>query len=121
MTSIEMLACILLVASSAYLSASEIAIFSLSRFQLRYLKDNFRLAHRRIKRLLSDPSGLLVTTLVLTEILNIGLSTLITRSVSQQSNDLPPLFKAANIPDWALETIIGTVITAPIVLIFCEI
>ncbi|MGZ3709912.1 MAG: CNNM domain-containing protein, partial [Bdellovibrionota bacterium] len=78
MSSLELLICALLVAISAFMAASEIALFSLSRFQLRSLKEHFRPSYRMIKDLLSDPGGLLITILVVNEVLNISLSALIT-------------------------------------------
>ncbi|MEO5968322.1 MAG: CNNM domain-containing protein [Bdellovibrionia bacterium] len=118
MTSLELLSCVLLIFLSAYLSASEIALFSLSRFQLRFLRENFRPVHRKIKRLLADPGGVLITILVVNEILNISLSSLITNIVNKNHIGTPATFSF--IPDWAFETTIGILITTPLVLFFCE-
>jgi putative hemolysin len=127
MSSFELLICVALVLVSGFMSASEVALFSLSRFQLRSLKERFRPAHRKMKRLLADPGGLLITTLVFNEMLNIALSTLIAKAVSESwaSPDSPfqwiqsRLFGGA--PDWAVQAVVGTVITAPIILFLCEI
>ncbi len=119
MTLLELLACGLLVTLSATMSASEIALFSLSRFQLRYLKENFRPVHRKIKNLLADPGGLLITILVVNEVLNIALTSMITETISKAQITIP-LF-ASGIPTWAFETAIGTLISAPIILLICEI
>lgn len=126
MTSWELLLCGALIFFSAYMSASEIALFSLSRFQLRFLKEHFRSDYRRIKNLLADPGGLLITILVVNEILNVTLSSLIAKSVARSQHIfLYPLTSTipfiSNIPTWALETIIGICITAPLLLLFCEI
>ena len=65
------------------------------------------------------PAGLLVTILVVNEILNISISMLITRGVAN-SISLEP-FARLHIPDWALHTLLGTLIAAPILLFLCEI
>lgn len=118
MTFLELLSCVLLIFLSAYLSASEIALFSLSRFQLRFLKENFRSVHRKIKRLLADPGGILNTILVANEILNISLSSLITNILNKNHIVAPEALSF--VPDWAFETVIGILITTPIVLFLCE-
>lgn len=126
MTSLELLICSVLILLSAYISASEVALFSLSRFQLRSLKENFKQAHRRIKRLLGDPGGLLVTILVVTEIVNIAISTLIAGAVSRNLESDSASFTLWGlldhpIPEWAFTTVIDTLIATPIILFFCEI
>jgi putative hemolysin len=119
MNSLEILLCIPLVIFSAYLSASEIALFTLSRFQVKSVKDEFRSTHRTLKKLLADPSGLLITILILNEMINIALSSLITEAVS--SAEIVPEVYLKSIPRWGINSILGILITAPIVLIFCEI
>src|SRR6185312_11911278 len=111
MSALELLLIATLIFASACLSASEIALFSLSRFQLRYFRDHARGIHRKIRKLLSDPGGLLITILVLNEVLNVGISTLITRAIA---STLP-------ISDWVLRAIFGTAISALLVLVFCEV
>lgn len=126
MTSLELLACVVLVATSGFLSASEIALFSLSRFQLRYLRDNFRFAYRRIKTLLSDPSGLLVTILVANELVNVSFATIIAEVIARRWESEDGGWSAAlptalvGIPDWLLQAVVGMLITTPLVLLFCE-
>ncbi|NBU21303.1 DUF21 domain-containing protein, partial [bacterium] len=119
MTSLGLLTCLVLITCSAYLSAAEIAVFSLSRFQIRSIKENFRPAHRKLKKLLNDPSGLLVTILMINEILNISISTIITESVAHHSSELP-LF-LSSIPRWLIDTLIGILLTTPIILFLCDI
>ena len=119
MTPLEMVACFFLILTSAYLSASEIALFSLSRFQLRLLKENLRPIHRKIKQLLSDSSGLLITILIANELLNICLSTLITDIISRKEIPAPEIL--AHWPAWMFNTFLGLVVTTPVILIFCEI
>ena len=103
----------MLISISAYLSSSEAALFSLSRFQLRALKERFKPSYKKIKTLLTDSGGLLITILVTNEVVNVSLASLITSSISTPT--LGGIF-----PAWAVQTIIGVCITAPIVLIFCE-
>jgi putative hemolysin len=119
MNSWELLISALLISVSGFLASSEIALFSLSRFQLRLLKENFRPAYKKIKRLLSDPGGLLVSTLVANELVNVALSTLITNAVARR-HYLPPSI-LEDLPYWVFETFLGVLITAPIILIFCDI
>src|SRR4051812_38587687 len=110
------------------MSGSEIALFSLSRFQIRELKEHFRPAYRKIKKLLGDPGGLLITILVTNELVNISLSTLIAEAISESWRDdrrggLRSLtgWILPGVPDWIAQALIGTLITAPIVLFLCEI
>ncbi|MEK6578438.1 MAG: DUF21 domain-containing protein, partial [Bdellovibrionota bacterium] len=104
MTSIELLLLLSLIITSATLSSSEIALFSLSRFQQRSLKESFRGAHRKIKRLLADPGGLLVTILTVNEIVNISLSALISETISRIPKESPGLNQW--IPIWVVDTVL---------------
>src|SRR4051794_35580572 len=98
MSPIELLVCIVLVLISAFLASSEISLFSLSRFQLRFLKDHIQPStHRNIKRLIQDPAGLLITTLVLNEVVNIALSSLITKSVVLQGGGVDLMQRIRNL------------------------
>ena len=81
MTPIDLFLCIFLILLSSFLSASEVALFSLSRFQMRRLREHFRLAYFRIKRILSDPPGLLLTILIANEIVNVTFSTIVANSI----------------------------------------
>lgn len=124
MNPVQILICACLIVVSGYLSASEIALFSLSRFQLRTIKERLRTSHRKIKRLLADPSGLLVTILVLNEIVNISLSaeitTVLARYRATETNSVLSLLPSV-IPKWAIDTLLGIFVSAPIVLFFCEV
>jgi CBS domain containing-hemolysin-like protein len=119
MTTLEFFLLIALISTSAYMAASEVALFSLSRFQLRSIRERARAKYARIKKILADPGGLLVTILVVNEILNISISMLITRTVagSIQLEHLDFL----HIPGWGMHALLGTLITAPILLFVCEI
>ncbi len=129
MSSLELLVCVLLLATSGFLSSSEIALFSLSRFQLRSLKERFRSKHRKIKRLLSDTAGLLVTILVMNEIVNISISTLFAGVISRNWETMDagsPLgilrtLVSGTVPAWAVQTVIATLISTPLVLLFGEV
>ncbi len=103
------LLCLILISFSFILSSSEIAIFSLSRVQLKKIKDQSEPLFRRIRTLINDSMGLLITVLFFNEIVNISLAALIT------SNFVEPL----NL-DWRIGTILGVLITTPIILIGCE-
>ena len=114
-----MLGGFILVIVSAFLAASEISLFSLSKFQLRFLRDHFRPLHRKIKVLLGDPGGLLTTILVGNEFLNICFSTLITDILSKK--EVTWRLGFIELPEWLYETFLGLFVTTPILLIFCEI
>jgi CBS domain containing-hemolysin-like protein len=119
-TPLELLVCLGLVLVSAFFAASEIALFSLSRFQLRALKERMRSVHRRTRRLLSDPGGLLITILVVNEVVNISLSAIVTAAVAK-THAASPVDSSSTFPPWARDTLLGLAITAPIVLFACEI
>jgi len=122
MTSIELLVCLLLMGFSSFLSASELALFSLSRFQLRSMKERIRSGYKKIKKLVSDPAGLLITILVLNEIVNISLSSIVAKVVSRthQANRDFFLFNYFVMPDWAWDTILGVLATTPLILVVCD-
>ena len=126
MNSLELLTCAVLISISGFMSASEVALFSLSRFQLRSLKERFRTAHRRIKRLLGDPGGLLITILVVNEVVNISLSTIIADAVSRGEGTQSDLVRSLHAklfpmtPEWLFQMLIGIAITTPVVLILCD-
>ena len=115
----------MLVGISAFLSGSEISIFSLSRYQLKTIRERFRGAHRIIKKLLADPPGVLLTILICNELVNISLTTLITDAVTNQRQSPWRLSLETGvlsfIPSWAFDLFLSTLLTAPIILIFCEI
>jgi putative hemolysin len=115
---IETLICVGLLAVAAFTSAAEVALFSLSRFQLRSLKEKLRTQHRKIKTLLSDPGGLLISVLLVNETVNIALSAIIAEAVAQTELPLPEFL--ASIPPWAIHTILGILITTPLVLFIGE-
>lgn len=104
-----LLLCVLLITCSFIFSASEIALFSLSRFQLKQIKDQSEALFRRIRTLIHDSFGLLITVLLFNEMLNIAIGSIIT------SHFIEPLHF-----DWKTQTVLGILIITPITLIFCE-
>ena len=63
---------------SAFASSSETAFFSLNRFQLRRIKERYRTSYNRIRTLLSRPSRLLIMILLMNEVVNLTISSLVT-------------------------------------------
>ncbi|NDF14195.1 DUF21 domain-containing protein [bacterium] len=97
-----------LICCSFILSSSEIAIFSLSRVQLKKIKDQSEPLFRRIRRLINDSMGLLITVLLFNEIVNITLASLIASRIVE------PLHLGWKAP------LLGILLTTPIILICCE-
>ena len=133
MNTFETIACVALILTSAFISGSEVAIFSLSRFQLRALRERFKPSWRLIRKLLAQPGGLLTTLLVTNELVNISLSTLIAEAVNDGwegaekggAGFFSRLIDARlslfpNLPEWLFQLIIGALLTTPILLILCE-
>lgn len=114
--------CLILILISGYISSAEIALFSLSRFQLRAIKEHLRPSvYQTIKRLLADPGGLLMTVLVLNEIVNISISSIITHASVALESDPTSTASLGHLPSWIQNSLRGTLITVPIILFFCEI
>ncbi len=101
--------CLLLISFSFVFSSSEIAIFSLSRLQLKKIKDQSEPLFKRLRTLIHDSFGLLITVLFFNEIVNISLASLIT------SHYIEPLSLS-----WQMQTVVGILVTTPIILVFCE-
>ncbi len=125
MEPLSTLVVLILIAISGFLNGSEVALFSLSKIQLKTIREKFKAPHRKIRKLLGDPAGLLASILIASEVVNIALSSLISSAVSS-SHENPWLHAIARgplsgIPEWATDVILGTLITAPMLLLFCEI
>ena len=103
------LICLLLISFSFVFASSEIAIFSLSRLQLKKIKVQSEPLFKRLRTLIQDSFGLLITVLFFNEIVNITLAALIT------SNFIEPLELS-----WQMQSVVGILVTTPIILIFCE-
>jgi len=104
-----LLPCLLLISCSFLLSSSEIAIFSLSRVQLKKIKDRSEPLFRRIRTLIGDSMGLLITVLLFNEIVNISLASILT------STWVAPLGL-----DLRAATLLGIAVSTPVILVFCE-
>ena len=98
------------------LSASEIALFSLTRIQLKKFKEHSLPIFRRIRVLLQDPIGLLITILFFNEIVNIALGAIITTSIIE--NIASPLWLLdLGIPNWLIQTFLSIIMTTPLVML----
>lgn len=104
---------------SGIFSASEIAIFSLNRVQLRKMKQTNGALFKRVKALVLDPFGLLITVLLLNEIVNITVGVLLT-DVMVQGVVLPAWAVQYGFPEWLFHTVLGVIVVTPILLLFCE-
>lgn len=103
------LICLFLICCSFVLSSSEIAIFSLSRVQLKKIKDQSEPVFRKIRILIQDSMGLLLTVLFFNEIVNIALGTIITSQIVE------PLDLGLH-----LQTLLGVMMSTPVILVCCE-
>jgi len=103
------LLCVLLISLSFVFSSSEIAIFSLTRVQLKRIKDQSEPLFKKIRTMIQDSFGLLITVLLFNEVVNITLASLITSKL------IEPLDLT-----WQMQTLVGIGVTTPIILIFCE-
>ncbi len=74
----QLLVLVLLLGCSAFFSASETALMSLSRVKLRHMLENDVSGAARVQRLIDDPSRLLSAILVGNNVVNIGASALAT-------------------------------------------
>lgn len=122
MTRIETFIAIVLLFSSALLSATEVALFTLSRFQIRNMKDSLgNVRYRKIKRILQNPSGLLITILILNEFINVCISSILTKKAfHSQTREWFLQDWASAIHPWIVDFIIGTLLTTPVIVLFCE-
>ncbi len=103
------LLCIFLMSCSFVFSASEIAVFSLSRVQLKKIKDRSEDLFQKIRTLTQNSMGFLVTVLLFNEVVNIAVASIIT------SQFIAPLGL-----NWRLEILAGIMATTPLILIYCE-
>lgn len=81
-------ASLLLLAVSALVSGSEVALFSITSEQLKDCKESDKTVDKKIYRLLEDPKGLLATILILNNLVNVGIVTLSSFGVWQMSDQL---------------------------------
>lgn len=103
---------LLLLLLSAFVSGSEVALFSLSESDLRRLRGKKSANHRRIEKLLSVPNRLLVTVQVANSIINILL-------VAVSSYLFYSLYGYS--PKFLTGVLLQVVIIIPLILVFAEI
>jgi len=102
---------------SAFASSSETAFFSLNRFQLRRIRERYRHAYDRIRTLLGHPTRLLIMILLINELVNLSISTIITELVQHTGERyLGPMQDR-----WLATTFISMAISIPVLLFFGEI
>ena len=128
MSAIETALLVCLISLSGFFSSSEVAIFSLSRFQIRQLKESFITAQKKIKTLLADPGGLLITILIANEFINVSMATVIASVISNKWESINhTLVNTYNIsmlselPSWAAQSVFVILFTTPVLLILCEV
>jgi len=100
---------IFLVFSAAFFSAAETSLFSLSRFQLRQIKQKSPKSFQRIRYLLDRPAALVATILLGNECANV-----------LTSNLLAHYYESTQLPT-ALVALINLATVIPLILIFGEI
>lgn len=81
-TLVALVAIILLLAASAAVSASEVALFSLTPTQIRDLKERGGISGQRVLDLLAKPRRLLATILIANNFVNVGIVILSTFAIT---------------------------------------
>jgi putative hemolysin len=107
--SFPLLPVVVLLFMSAFFSGTETALFSLSRFQLRQLRQDNASRFEQVRYLLDRPAALVATALLGNELANVLLSHLTTR-----------FYQGFHLQTWMV-TIINLVTVIPVTLIFGEI
>lgn len=107
--SFPLLPSLILLAMSAFFSGTETALFSLSRFQLRQLRQDHAVRFQRVRFLLDRPAALVATALLGNELANVLLSHLTTR-----------YWEGHQLRAWQV-TAVNLVTVIPITLVFGEI
>lgn len=127
MSFLDLILLFILIALSAFMSAAEVALFSLSRFQLKSMRDRFKSSYRRIRRLLDDPGGVLLSILLLNELVNIAASSLIAQSIFNHWHSGSwtwlqrlRLYYFVWMPEWTLQALVGVLVSTPLLLFLCE-
>ena len=98
-----------LIGCAAFFSASETALFSLSRFQLRQLKNKDPNKYQKIKYLLDRPAAFVATVLLGNELANMFISGL-----------LANFYEKLEINSWQI-TLLNLLTAVPLILVFGEI
>lgn len=104
---------LILLLASAFISASEIAFFSLSKIDLKSISETDKSKGKQIQALIEEPDRLLATILIVNNTVNIGLILLSTFVVDEFQ-------KQSKTPDWLLFLLQVVGITA-LLLLFGEI
>ena len=104
---------LILLLASAFISASEIAFFSLSKIDLKSISETDKSKGKQIQALIEEPDRLLATILIVNNTVNIGLILLSTFVVDEFQ-------KQSKTPDWLLFLFQVVGITA-LLLLFGEI
>lgn len=115
-----------LLAVSAFAGSTETAFFSLNRFQLRRIRERYKSGYDRIRTLLARPSRLLVLIILLNDVVNIAISSLVTEFLEANRTAILtviPGFEAALGPErqWLFTLIASLLVTMPLILLFGEI
>lgn len=110
---------------AALFAASEAALFSISKVQVRMMKERHRRNSERAKNLIQDPDGLLLTVLIGTEMSNIGIASLVANWVQSNWVIYRPLLNESHAWLSAIDDVTGMTLTTvlvstPILLLFCE-
>ncbi|MBI3543243.1 MAG: HlyC/CorC family transporter [Deltaproteobacteria bacterium] len=100
----------------AFGASSETAFFSLNRFQLRRIKERYKTAYGRIRTLLARPSRLLIMILLVSELVNLTISSLVTGTLEQRFGGGT---HTAN--QWYLITALSLAINLPLLVVIGEI
>lgn len=104
---------LILLLASAFISASEIAFFSLSKIDLKSISESEKSKGKQLQLLLEEPDRLLATILIVNNTVNIGMILLSTLVVDELQNQ-------TETPEWILFLLQIVGITA-LLLLFGEI
>ena len=109
---IALLIALVLLLCSAFVSASEIAFFSLSPADLNEIEDEERSSDKKVKRLLKDEEQLLATILVSNNLVNVAIVMLLNYFISQTVD--------FGMAEW-LEMLCTTIVLTFLLLLFGEV
>lgn len=107
---LQIMLLVVLIVCSAFFSASETALFSLSRIELERLRDSPRPFAIRVLDLLKRPRQVLTTILFGNEFVNVAIAMLIGTIVYNYCGEL----------GWRLNILISALIATPLLLLICD-
>ena len=110
-----------LILGSSFASSSETAFFSLNRYQLRRIKDRYEGAFQRIQTLMSRPSRLLVLILLINELVNLSISSIVSGSAEHLYTKFIGPTDTNSAESWLVTTFLSIGISTPVLLIAGEI